>query len=432
MPKSFSLADRFREPGNEASLLAAISKNQSIYWDLHDHLIPEAFSLENKTLFLKMAKAIEAQEELAPMDGVEATEEPFQMATHLADLYRRRLVAELHQKGSQDLDGDRPATELITDLELNLAKVQTAFRQVNVGQIRGVDSIFPDLLQEVKTAYDHRKLTGNSTRGLPTGIEQLDERLGGLQAGVHILAAEPGCGKTTLALQIASHVSSKGYPVIFVTFEETAEKLTLKAICSRAKLSFKEFIEGNCDPQKLEDAYREYGPSLSGLSFIGGNPGTTVAQVKAKAMSAIAKMRSKATAEKRPPVDRCLIVVDYLQNWASAKKEFSDFRHVVGALVGELRSLALSLKSPVLVISSQNRGGQNSSDLTSLKESGDLEYTADSAMFLVANQSFPVSPPARGVDLILRKNRYGEAGSSPMELVFKPDIGSFEPRKSRR
>jgi len=75
------------------------------------------------------------------------------------------------------------------------------------------------------------------------------------------------------------------------------------------------------------------------------------------------------------------------------------------------------------VVSSQNRPGQGTANLTSLKESGDLEYSADTAMFLVEAQKRTATPPARAVDLVLEKNRYGDKGK--VELIFKPDIGTF-------
>jgi replicative DNA helicase len=96
---------------------------------------------------------------------------------------------------------------------------------------------------------------------------------------------------------------------------------------------------------------------------------------------------------------------------------------VVSGLVSELRDLALRLDSPVLVISSQNRPGQGSASLVSLKESGDLEYSADTAMFLVEADKRTVAAPSRAVDLVIEKNRYGDKGR--IELIFKPQLGQF-------
>jgi replicative DNA helicase len=61
--------------------------------------------------------------------------------------------------------------------------------------------------------------------------------------------------------------------------------------------------------------------------------------------------------------------------------------------------------------------------LVSLKESGDLEYSADTALFLVEADKPQPEPPARAVDLVVEKNRYGPKGRIP--LIFRPELGVF-------
>ena len=121
--------------------------------------------------------------------------------------------------------------------------------------------------------------------------------------------------------------------------------------------------------------------------------------------------------------NKCLIMVDYLQRWAAANKEFCDFRHIVSGLVTELRELALRLECPVVVVSSQNRTGQGTSSLISLKESGDLEYAADTALFLVENKDRMAKQSWRAIDLKIEKNRYGDKGI--IHLMFNPELGLF-------
>jgi replicative DNA helicase len=60
--------------------------------------------------------------------------------------------------------------------------------------------------------------------------------------------------------------------------------------------------------------------------------------------------------------------------------------------------------------------------LTSFKESGDLEYSADSALLLVQGKGSPI-PPARAVSIKIAKNRFGDTGE--VQLIFRPDIGVF-------
>ena len=102
-------------------------------------------------------------------------------------------------------------------------------------------------------------------------------------------------------------------------------------------------------------------------------------------------------------------------------------------MAGELRDMATRLNSPVLAISSQNRVGGNygndrdgtakggSASMDSLKESGDLEYSADVIMFLRLAQGRTAVEPARAVTLTVSKNRFG--GLDDVQLIFRPDTG---------
>jgi replicative DNA helicase len=174
----------------------------------------------------------------------------------------------------------------------------------------------------------------------------------------------------------------------------------------------KKYLDGYGNPLDIGEAMQDRGHALNCLYLLEGTPRLTVSQVKAKALRAMAETGSH----------RCLIIVDYLQKWAAARREFTDFRHVVSGLLGELRELAMRLKVPVIAVSSQNRIEQGRAKMTSLKESGDLEYSADSIIFLTEPQEKRhVSPPMRAIDLTLKKNRYGDIGK--IDLLFNPRYG---------
>jgi replicative DNA helicase len=104
-------------------------------------------------------------------------------------------------------------------------------------------------------------------------------------------------------------------------------------------------------------------------------------------------------------------------------------RERVEMLGGALRELAMRLRSPVVALASQNRGagnygnGKGSAALDSLKESGDLEYAADTVLFLVEAPERQALPPVRAVDLVIAKNRHGDVGK--VALIFRPDLGTM-------
>lgn len=410
MPQ-YRIADNFTKPELERALLASIVQDPEVYWEIVD-LLPTDAVLEMREAYEQAAAAVQKNMPMPMIEG-EPAADPIVAAKELAELYKKRLLADVVQEVSQSLHGGGVnANEIISGLEAKLVSVQQAVRELQAGQMVTMPELFTDLLKETKERYETVKASGAATIGIPTGISKLDKALGGLQPGVHILAAEPGMGKTSITLQMAAHVSQKGIPVIFVSFEESLQRLALKAICQVAGLQAKQFADGQGMPQILQQAIEQEGHKLANLHMIEGSSKTTIAQVKAKALQVMNKAKS----------GRCLVIVDYLQRWASIKKEFLDFRHIVSGMVSELRELSMRLNSPVLVISSQNRSGQGAASLTSLKESGDLEYSADTALFLVESERM-ASPPARAVTLSILKNRYGDKGK--VELIFRPDIGSF-------
>lgn len=415
MLQRFSLAGEFADPALERRLLAAITARPAVYWEVLDILPAEALT-ECRRAFKELATAIEQGKPLPAVEE-EPVQEPAAAARKLADLHQKRLLAGLAQKLLEDLRSETPPDELITSLEDSLTRVQQTARELRAGQLVTVSSLLPRLIDECRVRKEAVRKQGLSAVGMPTGVDKLDRLLGGFQLGLHLLAAEPGQGKTTFVLQVACHIARTGWPVLFVSFEETPSRLALKAICASAGLEAKRFADGYADPEELKRAATDHGSKLEALHFLEGTPRLTVLQVKAKALQVMNRLKR----------DRCLVVIDYLQRWAAGRRDFAEFRHTVSSLVTELRELALRLDSPVLVISSQNRPGQGTSHLTSLKESGDLEYSADTALFLVGSEKRPITPPARAVDLVIEKNRYGDRGM--IELIFRPDIGVFREAK---
>lgn len=414
MPEKFVLANEFGSSEVEESLLAAIAKEPDLYWKVVD-LLPKQVFVHYQEQFEDVVQAIEKEDPLPTLQQTtDPSTEPEADAHHLVNLYQKRLLAQVSQRLLEELHSEKSSQDIIKMLEGDLNQIQQSIRELSLSQLHSLDDVFEDLFLDVVKRHEAVTIQGKSTIGLPTGIPKLDEYLGGLQTGIHLLSAPPGHGKTTITLQIAANVARSGAPVLFVSFEESLNRLALKVICQEAGLEMKPFSDGYGEPEQLRSAYKLYKEELNKLHFIDGSSRLTASTLKAKALQLM----------NRHKAPNCLIIVDYLQRWASCNKQFNDFRHVVSGLVSDLRDLALRLDSPILVISSQNRSGQGSASLVSLKESGDLEYSADSAIFLTTPTQRTAFPPNRPVDIKIEKNRYGDKGV--IEMIFKPHMGSFK------
>ena len=413
MVQTYDVASQFADEQAELELLSAIRANPETYWHICD-IAPETVWAFHRGTFHEIQQAITEGNAIPEGEAGELVGDPVEVAHHLANLYKKRCLANLLQEVFPKLHREGEADQLLFELENGATEINQSIRELQAGQTVAAPDLFESLLADVDKRYQAVKERGRATVGIPTVFPTVDKMLGGLQKGIHLLAAEPGAGKTTFSLQVARQAASKGHPVLFVSFEESLDRLTLKMLCSAAGLSLKRFTDGYGKADELKPAIQQHGPDLSFVHLIEGTSKTAVQQIKAKALQIM----------QRAGKDQCLIIVDYLQRWATITAEhFTDFRHTVSGLVTELRESSMRLDSPVLVISSQNRGGQGSGSLTSLKESGDLEYSADSALFLTKNEERPVNGTDRAVELEIRKNRYGDQGK--VELLFKPERGEF-------
>jgi replicative DNA helicase len=408
----YSLEQEFKNPNLEASVILAVTESPRRFFEVKELLHPSAFTGERQNAWEEISLAITAGKAL-PKDlppGKPAAD-VIEAARALEDLRLRREAARALEPFLEQLQKPgHPAREIIN-------KAITGLTAIDKECLTGKVLYFPEaLLEAEKAALERAELlrkTGREFIGLPTGIKGYDSCLGGLQEGIHLLAAEPGKGKTTLALQVALNVAKTGTPVLFVTFEESVERLTIKAICNLANLKAKGYFNGRGNPNDLSLAIREYREKLGPLGFLAGNSRLEVSTLKANLLQMMNQFRAK----------ECLVVVDYLQKWARGRKGYAEFRHNVGSLAAELRELARDLKIPIFAIVSQNRPGQDSSSLTSLKESGDLEYDADTVSFLTGEPNSAPKPGTREISLVIGKNRFGE--TSKFEMVFELARGRF-------
>ena len=421
--QTFNLRDEWTSLETEQALIAAIAQDPALYWELLDTLPADVFAFdETGDAWREIATAIEAEKAPALSSEWAPASDPQAAARRLADLLQRRLLAQAMETVASELYGERPAAEVLTGAEEAIARAQAAIRATQAGKLTWAAELIGPILQDAEERRRQREETGQPVMGLLTGIAGLDAMINGLNQGLYILGGAPGMGKTTLALQMAAAVARRGTPVVYVTFENSPANLATKAIAGRAGINPQDVARGWADVKALRKAAEEWRPAAERLALIEGTDRLTVAQIRALALRAM--NRAKA--------EQCLIVVDYLQMMGKAGAEFRSLatvRERVEVLGAALRELSTRLGSPVLALASQNRaqgnygGGKGAAALDSLKESGDLEYSADVILFLTQDEKRPTTPPARAIDLTIAKNRHGDTGKVP--LIFRPDLSNF-------
>lgn len=418
MPK-FKLADNYVDQSIEQSLIAAIVERPNLYLEVMSITAVDAFSVEYET-FAKVGTAIEEGQELPEIPDWESSVDPLSAAKRLNELYQFRLYADALQSGIEGIQrSDQPPLSHIDKLEEKLTDIIQLVQEQKRQRVESVCDLWLEVSRDLHERHRIIQETGKSVIGIETGIKSLDEMLGGLQPGLSMLVARPSVGKTSLAVQIALNACSNRVPVLFLSFEEPKNRLSVRAVCSMAELIAKDYMDGREDPAILDHAYHRYRDQLNNFYIIESYKGITLNHVRARAHQLIYRYKREHHHQ------RILIIVDYLQKVARSLRSSpdTDFRFDVGQIASQLRSLGLSdLGCPILLLSAQNRASGGKAGNDTISDSGQVEFDADSVLFLSVDSERDQGDGS-AVDLVVTKNRWGSTGTIP--LVFRKDISRF-------
>lgn len=247
-------------------------------------------------------------------------------------------------------------------------------------------------------------------RGIPTGIRELDACITGLnRSDLIILAARPGMGKTSFALNIARHAALEcKRRVAFFSLEMSKEQLASRVLSTEAlvggtKLRTGELSES--DWTRLVEA----GDILSRAEmYFDDSPGITVPEMKAK----IRRLK-----------DVDLVVIDYLQLMNSAKRIDNRVQEI-SEITRNLKIMAKELQVPIITLSQLARASEKRQEhkpvLSDLRDSGSIEQDADIVLFLYrdayyANEATtPEQIDKNSGECIVAKNRHGDLRNVPL------------------
>ena len=265
---------------------------------------------------------------------------------------------------------------------------------------------------------------GKTLPGLSTGLSSVDAKINGMnKSDLLLLAARPGMGKTSMALNIAlSAARNSDKTVAIFSLEMSKEQLVTRLIASEGLVENQRLITGNLresDWVKIAEA----ASSLSRMDIrIDDNPLLTVADMNAKCRR----------------LDHLgLVVIDYLQLMTSAggkSYQGENRQQAVSDISRMLKIMAKELQVPVLCLSQLSRANEKREDkrpmLSDLRESGAIEQDADIVMFLYRDDYYNEDSEKRNVaECIVAKNRHGETGK--VELRWMPEYTSFQTLENR-
>ena len=282
------------------------------------------------------------------------------------------------------------------------------------------------VLQQVFDHLTEMSEAGSDISGISTGLRDLDKFISGLNKGnLMLLAARPGMGKTSMALNIALNVAKK-YPkrtVVFFSLEMSKTELVTRLISNESFVDNRKLTTGNL----TDEEWGKIWIASSALSKtdlrVDDNPAVSVADMNAKC---------------RRIDDLALVVIDYLQlmtSTGSAQKYSGESRQqVVSDISRSLKIMAKELNVPVLCLSQLSRANESRTDkrpmLSDLRESGAIEQDADEVMFIYRDDYYNKDSDKQNIaECIVAKNRHGETGT--VELQWLPQFTTFADREWR-
>jgi replicative DNA helicase len=265
---------------------------------------------------------------------------------------------------------------------------------------------------EADAVAAHRARLSGAPRGPVTGLPGLDLELGGaLDAGVHVVHAGPGVGKTALCLQAAA---SCGCPSLYVTCEMTPLEL-LRRITARLTGTYLGRLKsGELAPADSLRLARQ---------AVAAAPGVVLADAT-QAFASAGWIRAAADVA-RGHHEHLLVVVDSVHSWAEAfPGDVAEYDRL-NLAIAALRGLAGGLGCPVLAIAERNRATMSTGGLNASAGSRRFEYSGASVWDLQSERdAHPDAAGAVPVTLTLAKNRNGAAGRR-LYLTFHGALQRF-------
>ncbi len=261
-----------------------------------------------------------------------------------------------------------------------------------------LSDLMPGVLEEIE-AFSNRK---EGLVGVPTGFDDLDRLTNGFHPGqLIIVAARPGMGKSTLAMDFARSAAIKhSLPAAFFSLEMSTSEIVMRLLSAESGIDLGQIRSGKLNENQWRVLAKHMGDLASKPMFLDDSPNLTMMEIRAKAR------RLKQRHDIR------MIVVDYIQLMTSGRK-VENRQQEVSEFSRNMKLLAKELEVPVIALSQLNRGPETRTDkkpmLSDLRESGSLEQDADMVILIHREDAYNKDSPRAGeADLIVAKHRNGQ------------------------
>lgn len=328
------------------------------------------------------------------IDSVPSGESWGQYCDLVIECYKKREII-LHGasliKSAQD---GTPAAEIIDSFSDRMIKLQTNKDEVSMAE----------KMHEVNEMIETKE-TDDPVIGIPSGLEDLDVVIGGFQRKrLIVIAARPGIGKTSLAVNVMRNALGLGRKVGFFSFEMTDTEILCRVLAQEARVNSQSIENGTIRfNMQAMDKYAKAAGIVNGYikNMYFDEFSRDIVSLKAKSKSW----------QLKHGVD--MICIDYLQ--LMSIPQTGNVSESIGYVTQNLKHLAKELNIPIILLSQLNRDSAREDrepQLHDLRSSGSIEQDANQAIFIHAKKG---DPPEYW--LLVKKNRHGHKRDIRVEFV---------------
>ena len=474
------ISEKFQNFDAEIAVIGCLLWDNKSYEKIADFLIEDHFiDLNNKNIFKTIKRLLDKNILVTPItlknyleendkdsfdnytylnqikDSAPSTQNAYQYARLLYDLHIKRSLIGIGKNIIQDTisnEEDLEGINLIENAENDL---------YNLSQTGSSDrkySLFGESLKKAIDVIDQSFKREGKIAGLPSGLKDLDKKLGGFHnSDLIIIAGRPSMGKTALGTNIAFNAAKKfkekedefgnkttidGGKIAFFSLEMSSEQLATRVLAEQSKISGDKMRKAELNKEDFKKIAK-VSSELENLNLvIDDNPILTIPSLRARAR------RLKRL------YDIDMIIIDYLQLMSGSQNVKNDGRvQEISEITRGLKAIAKELNIPIIALSQLSRQVEQREDkrplLADLRESGTIEQDSDVVMFIFRESYYlermePIKKPDEQNDrynerhqrwrelcesryniaeIIIAKQRHGPIGT--IKTHFDPNFTKF-------
>jgi replicative DNA helicase len=407
-----------------------ILKDSDFYRDPHKRLFKAMEVLSERSTAID---PITIKEELLRTGELEAVGGPAYIASlldgvphaahveHYARIVKEKAILRgLIEAGGKIVQTAYEAEEDVADI---LDRSERLVFEIAQDQLRAGFVPMRAIAEEGLKTLERLQETRELVTGLSTGYGSLDEMTSGLQpTDLIIVAARPGMGKTSFALNVAQNASRTGKKIGVFSLEMSREQLFLRLLTGQARLDAHAMRTGRLKRDDWSRAMSTVAELSEVPIFIDDTAGISVMEMRAKSR----RLKSEHGLD--------LLIIDYLQLMRS-RGRFENRNQEITDISRSLKELAKELRVPLIAISQlsrapEQRGEKGRPQLSDLRESGAIEQDADMVMFIYREEVYKPTEENKGLaEVIIAKQRNGPIGK--LDFAFLREYTRFEQREWR-